>query len=206
MKRAGFTILEIMVTIMVLGVLVALSLTGYQGYRNRTAMLVDETNQKVILAAAKLYAYDNRFLPGNLSQLKPEHWERAYALVTRGKRPYTLWAFLLEQVGLEKVAEAQTLLDHPRQYLGPNALKTLTCPSDPTPPPTGKSYELTQGVTGAAGQPLSWFLNVANASRPVIIECGDDGVTLDLRHQGRSVAIQAGGTVDRNYSGTTGNP
>lgn len=210
-RWSAFTLLELMVTIVVISVLVSMAMVGYSGYRDRTAMLVDETNQKVILAAAKLYAYDNRFLPGNLSQLQPEHLERAYAMVTEGKQPYTLWAFLLEHAGLEEVAEAQTLLDPPTpiNYLGANPLKVLTCPLDTTPPGLGqagpRSYDMTQGANGAAGKPLSWLLDPLNGDRNVIIET-DDGTTQALRHKRgtQGVAITTVGVLRRHGPNTGG--
>lgn len=205
-RRAAFTLLELMVAVLVISVLVSMAMVGYSGYRDHTAMLVDETNQKVILAAAKLYAYDNRFLPGNLSQLHREHLERAYAMVTEGRQPYTFWAFL----GLEEVAEARTLLEHPAGYLGSNPLKVLTCPIDASPPGSGagaRSYDMTQGANGAAGKPLSWLLDPLNGDRDVIIET-DDGTTQTFRHKRgtQSVAITTAGVLRRRGSGGTNLP
>lgn len=206
----AFTLLELMVTVLVISVLVSMAMVGYSGYRDRTAMLVDETNQKVILAAAKLYAYDNRFLPGNLSELQPEHLERAYAMLTEGKQPYTLWAFLLEHAGLEEVAEARTLLTHPAGYLGHNPLKVLTCPIDATPPGSGtgaRSYDMSQGANGAAGKPLNWLLDPLNGDRNVIIET-DDGAVQSFRHKRgtQSVAITTTGILRRQGRGGSNIP
>ena len=151
--RAGFTMMELMIAAVVLLILASVAVAGYQGYRDRAAMLVDETNQRVLAAAVKLYAYDNNALPASLSQLEPRHLDRAFALVTEGKRPYTLFAYLQECVGMG-VAEASAL---PARYYNNNP-KTLVCPTDPAPP----SYEI---VAAWRGRPLSDFLNADGSQR-----------------------------------------
>ena len=155
--RAGFTMMELMIAAVVLLILSSVALAGYQGYRDRAAMLVDETNQKVLAAAVKLYAYDNNALPASLSQLQPQHLERAFAMVTEGKRPYTLFAYLKEWAGMG-VAEAAAL---PSRYYDNNP-KVLACPMDTTPP----SYEITLAWRG---RPLSDLLN-ADKSQHLIQE------------------------------------
>lgn len=131
--RAGFSMMEIMIAAVVLVILCSVAVAGYQGYRDRAAMLVDETNQKVLAAAIKLYAYDNNALPASLSELRPRHLERAFAQVTEGKRPYNFFAYLKERVGMP-VAEAQVL---PARYYNNNPA-VLACPLDSNPP----SYDI----------------------------------------------------------------
>lgn len=124
-KRSGFSMMELMIGAVVLAVLMSVAVAGYRGYRDRAAMLVDETNQKVLAAALRLFAYDNNALPASLSELRPDHLERAFVLVTDGKRPYTVLAFLKEWAGMG-IAEAAPL--PPRYYN--NDPKVLVCPSD----------------------------------------------------------------------------
>jgi len=163
---------------------------------------VDETNQKVLLAAVKLYAYDTNALPGSLSQLRGDHLERAYALVTEGKRPYTFLAFLEEQLGLLDIAEAAPL---PGRYLGDNPLRVLTCPVDRHKPekfpnPAKHSYGITKG---AVNKPLSWLLDPANDDEAIIVESDTDPAKkFALRHEGKRtfVKISAGGVTKRDKS------
>ena len=196
--QKAFTVLELMVTVVIITIIVSLSSVGYARYKDRAAMLVDETNEKVLMAAVKLYAYDNNALPGSLSQLRDGDLERAYALVTEGKRPYTLLAFAQENLGLFDIAEAVPL---PSRYLGDNPQKILTCPVDSTPPSAGGvSYALHQN---AANKPLSWLLNSANAGRTCIGE-SDVAVASDAdfvrRHDGGRTLIRTsvGGVVKRD--------
>jgi len=206
----AFTIVELMVAVVILTIIVSISSVGYAGYRDKAAMLVDETNQKVLLAAVKLFAYDTNALPGSLSQLRSRDVERAYAQVTDGKRPYTFLAFLQEQVGLFDIAEAVPL---PKEYFGAGQLteaqrwKLLTCPVDDTPPSKGgHSYGLTGGPPegpGAANKPLSWLLNPANAGLTVIVESDIPNPILNTdfirRHEGGRTFVQvsADGIVER---------
>ncbi len=192
----AFTIIELMVAVVILTIIVSISSIGYAQYRDKAAMLVDETNQKVLLAAVKLYAYDTNALPGSLSQLRSRDIERAYAQVTDGKKPYTLLAFLQEQVGLFDIAEAAPL----DKYLGGTLQqreKILTCPLD-EPADRGKSYGFPDGV---AGRSLSWLLASGNASTTLITEVrGLNGTAFRHRQEGRlvGVTISVGGSPGRS--------
>jgi len=176
-KPKAFTMLELIVCAVVVVILGSVAMVGYQGYRDRVNMMVDETNQKVLQAAVKLFAYDTGALPGSLTELKPQHLHRAYAMVTTGKKPYTALAFLKETGAMllgESEVFAQTHL--PPRYYNQN-LETITCPNDPTPPtgfdagtgqPTGgTSYEINAAFSEA---PLVVLLNPANAGAVLIFE------------------------------------
>ena len=181
-SRRGFTLIELVVAVLIMLALVSFSVAGYQRYRDRAAMLVDETNQKVLQAAVKLYAYDTNALPGSLSELRGSDLRRAYAQVTGGKRPYTLTAFLAEQLGLFDVAEAVPL---PGRYYN-NDINTLTCPGDPTPPSEGGvSYAL---ASGWERRPLSALLDPKNQDDPLIVES-------DEKTNGRVVFRHGRGTL-----------
>lgn len=192
-KAKAFTLMELMVGVVILTIIVSISSVGYRRYQDRAAMLVDETNQKVLLAAVKLYAYDNNALPGSLSRLQERHLNRAYAMVTEGKKPYTVLAFLKEQVSFTGIAEAiepQPSGTHlPDRYFGETAgdkWKMLTCPMDASKPsaatPSNHSYAI---HANASGRPLSWLLNPANANQPIIGESDSATTsTFTRRHNG----------------------
>ena len=210
-RKRAFSIMELMVAVTILTVVASVASVGYTQYRDRAAMLVDETNQKVLLAAVKLYAYDTNALPGSLSQLRPRDVERAYAQVTDGKRPYTLLAFLQEQLGLFDIAEATMSSSLPESYFGNGITqaqrwKLLTCPMDGTPisgsHPSWASYGL---HADAAGKPLSWLLDPGNANlsgwQNCIVESDIANPTdndFAYRHRGGHtfVSASAGGTVE----------
>lgn len=210
MKRKAFTLLELLVWVVIASVIAAFSMAGYQGYRDRANMLVDETNQQVLYAAVKLYAYDNNALPGSLSDLPISDMRRAYALVSEGKRPYNLLAYLgaqWRQLWGQRTAWAQFL---PARYYN-RELTTITCPSDDTPPTGfdvdgrpvgGTSYEINAALAHAT---LAEFLNPANAGIVLIFESdatSADGAEVDnevFRHGRGKVAVRtaANGEVSR---------
>ena len=197
-RNRAFTVIELMVSVTILTIIVAAASVGYSQYRDKAAMLVDETNQKVLLAAVKLYAYDTNALPGSLSELQPEHVNRAYAQVTNGKKPYTFLAFLKDQVGLFDIAEAM-----PDKYIGGGSLteeqrwKILTCPSDPTPPSAGgHSYGIHRDFVNAdgTGKLLSWLLDPAHAGWTCIAEsdiANPTDVDFARRHEGGHTYVRA---------------
>ncbi len=200
MSRRAFTVLEMMVAVMIITILVSMATLGYQGYRDRAAMLVDETNQKILQAAVKLYAYDNNALPASLSELRPGDVQRAYALVTNGKERYTLLAHLKEFVR-GGVAHAQVL--GARYYN--NDAKVLDCLSDPTPHSRGGvSYTIAPFWRDAANRTLRVLLNPANADQELLIEADAANATAPVFRHGRgriSVEVCAGGTVRRRRRG-----
>lgn len=205
--------MELMIAVIVLGVLASVALVGYQGYRDRAAMLVDETNQKVLQAAVKLYAYDHNALPASLSNLRPRDFRRAYALVVEGRKPYTLWAYFQENVGVT-TAEAHVGAPgrlHPEYYQ--NNANITRCPSDTN---GGVSYQISTAFSGA---PLSTLLDPANAGATLIFESDTGGNGADpstaavSRHEGgrTSVITTVGGIRKRlrttsSGGGNGGNP
>ena len=201
-SRYGFTLLELLVTSMILSILVSVGMAMYGRYRASAAMLVDETNQKVLLAAAKLYAYDNNALPGNLSELRSQDLERAYAMVSEGKRPYTFLAFLQEMIGSMDVAEALTIDKYLPTGTTQQIQKIKTCPMDPTPPSAGgNSY----GISAtAANKSLSWLLDPNNATAAIIVETDNLTTVVYTRHQGVCVVTSASGVIRRCTTSSSG--
>lgn len=195
----GFTALELMVAVLITGVLAAVAIASYQGYRDRAAMLVDETNQRVLQAAVKLYAYDHNALPASLSQLRSTDLRRAYALVATGKEPLTFLVYLRECVGL-KSAFAHTVPPGLPGPLHPNLYqdnpRILVCLSDQN---GGVSYQINAAFSGRT---LAVLLNPDNSREVLIFESDEAGTgngaalaTREFRHQRgtRSVETTVGG-------------
>lgn len=196
-RRKGFTVMELLLAVMIVTIVVAMASAGYTRYRDKAAMLVDETNLKVLAAAVKLYAYDHNALPGNLGELRPRDLERAYAQVFEGKRSYTFLAFLEENLGLLDIAEAVPPA-LPDRYLGENPARVRICPVDRTA--EGRSYGL---HANAANRPLSWLLDPANAAVTIVGESDAENPTdsdFVRRHEGGKtfVGASAAGVVTRD--------
>jgi type II secretory pathway pseudopilin PulG len=202
----GFTSLELMVVILIAAILAAVAMTSYQGYRDRAAMLVDETNQRILQAAVKLYAYDHNALPASLSQLRSSDLRRAYALVTLGKEPLTFLAHLREKVGL-KSAFAHTGAPGPlHSDLYQNNGRILVCPGDRN---GGVSYQINSAFAGAS---LATLLLPANGGSVLIFESDTAGNGADLstrvsRHGGGTLSVETtvGGERRRYRHSNEGN-
>ena len=192
-KSRGISVIEVIFAVVVLTIVISLAIAGYDRYQDRTAMLVDDTNQKVLQAAVKLYAYDTNALPGSLSELRPMDLQRAVASVTQGKRPFTLLAYLQEQLGMLDIAEAVPPL--PGKYYN-NDINILTCPMDPTPPSEGGvSYIL---AAGWEGRPLSVLLDPRNGDETLIVEADDNvGKQVVFRHGEGTLTVETSVKGDR---------
>ena len=199
-KRKAFSMMELMVTVVVLTIIASIAIFSYQGYQDRAAMLRDETNQKIWYTAVQMDAASTGTIAGSLSELSPEVLDRAYALVINEKsRPYTLLAYLDEQWRQwwgSPVAESSTYV--PSNYYSRD-VNVLRCPSDKrrnlatsfnaSGRPNGPiSYAISSGEDGAAGKPYAWFKNSINADKDLIIE-SDDGITAVYRHHHGNTAV-----------------
>ncbi|MBI3318448.1 MAG: hypothetical protein HYZ90_04775 [Candidatus Omnitrophica bacterium] len=197
MPKAAFTVLELLISVVVIAVIASVAVLGYEEYKDRTVMLIEGANEKRIAVLLKIHTTDTGTVAGSLSEIPREHFERATALQTEGKRPYTVWAHLQQkwrEFREGSVAFAQ-LNDFLPSELYQRDLSVITCPRDKTPP-TGfdasgrpipsASYEI---APEAAGQPLSWLLDPANAGARLIIEA-DDGGLEEYRHLWSSAAVE----------------
>ncbi len=74
MRKRAFTLVELLVVVVIIGILATLAEAKWQGYRDRADMLVDETNQKTILLGMELFADDNGGeLPESVGELYPRY-------------------------------------------------------------------------------------------------------------------------------------
>lgn len=197
-ERKAFSMMELMVTVVILTIIASVAIFSYQGYQDRAAMLRDEVNQKIWHTAIQMDAASTGTIAGSLSKLSPEVLDRACALViNEGSRPYTPLAYLDEQWRIwwgSPVAESSTYV--PSSYYNRD-INVLKCPSDErrdlatgfdaSGRPNGPiSYAILSGADGAAGKPYSWFKDPANADRDLIIESDDGAITAYRHHRGKT--------------------
>ncbi len=187
--------MELMVASVVLAIIASLAVVGYGGYRDRVAMMVDETNQEVLAAALKLYAYDNNSLPGSLAEIETRCIDRAYAAVTEGREPYTFFVYLEEKLGVKSaMAEPPMQLSPyslpPRYY--DNRRDILLCPLD-----AGRGLQTSYAIgQDALSLSISQLLSPHYAHAVVIEEIepkhhGETRVvtTIEGKHQRRTGSI-----------------
>ena len=130
MKR-GFTLVEILVIILVVGILATFAFAGYHNLINNSKAEVCKTNLITLLTAVDTYGFENNQIPLTLSQLKKEHLEKAWAKVLQKKNPWKIkLAYFLVDLETKGLAYAQTSILE--RYTG--GTKYLICPADETPP------------------------------------------------------------------------
>ena len=200
-QKPGFSMIELLIVVVIVSIVAGASIVGYRRYKERVDEMSDQTNQLILQTAVKVFATDTGSVAGALSELRDTDIQRAYAMVTEGKKSYTLLAHVKEmwrELGGNSIAEAQTFLP-PRYYN--NNLAILICPRDLTCPTgfdpiTGRplggiSYEITGPFRG---KPLSFLLDPANAAIPIIYEADStDGMEV-YRHERGRAAVRADAT------------
>ena len=153
-QRKSFTLIEIMLTIVVISVLASVSIVSYRGVYEKAQEITCEANLEILNTAVELYGIDRDQLPAYLSEVWPKYREEAIALFIerheRDKTPYMLALnsvrWVMDNVQMSK-AYAQTVSP---KYYG-NDASVLDCPKDSTPRSMGGSnysYGLNSRVAG----------------------------------------------------------
>ena len=83
--RKNFTLIEIMMVIVIVGIIVTFSIPGYHNLVERSRDKVCELNQGVLFKAIVTYGLENDILPASLGQLENRHIEKAVAEVFKEK-------------------------------------------------------------------------------------------------------------------------
>lgn len=147
-KNLGFTIVELLVVITIIGILMALILPAVNAVRIQARTTECISNQKQIATAIQTYDAANSYLPASRSQAPP----------VRGRPSNIIYGWVhpvLKNLGRGDI------YDQVRDgtFAGPVYIKLLVCPADP--PPTLQSSPLSYVVNGglpndpsaAAGEP-----------------------------------------------------
>ena len=132
MKRKAFTLLEIIFTLIIMGIIATIAFPTYQNFVEDAHARVCETNLKALKTALDIYAIEHDTMPGALGALPQEYINKAYAQVMQ--RP-DAWKTKLAYAFLE-------WRERGLAYADPNFLYTLTrgniglitCPSASSPP------------------------------------------------------------------------
>ena len=144
-KRAGFTLIEILIAITILSILIALGLMSYSRAIARSKATGCEVNLKVLKNSLDNYASEYDVFPSSLAQLEPKHINKAYAEVIIAKEDLlTKLGYFIIRIKEGNRVYAQSSL---WKELGLEE-KDFTCPADKTPPPEGISYGLNEYLAG----------------------------------------------------------
>ncbi len=85
MKKKAFTPIEILITVIIISILATLGFPAYQNAVEASKEKTCSANLEVLQTAVEIYTREHNTVPGSLSELKPEHIEKAFAKVMQGK-------------------------------------------------------------------------------------------------------------------------
>lgn len=85
MKKKAFTIMEILIVVVIIGILATLGLPTYQNVIEDSKAKVCETNLEALNTSLEIYAMEHDVMPGDLSELSPEHIQKAYTRILQEK-------------------------------------------------------------------------------------------------------------------------
>jgi prepilin-type N-terminal cleavage/methylation domain-containing protein len=150
MENKSFTLLELIIVIIVMGILATLAIPGYQRTVEDAKSKVCETNLKALDAALDIYAMEHDRMPASLSELPLEYIKNAYVKIIRAKDAWKI------KLAYAFVGWDQSLKDSARAYAGflldkiaKGDMTLITCPKAPL---GGNSYGLNAQLSGIENQ------------------------------------------------------
>ena len=78
-KKHGFTLIEIIITVVVLSILSAVGAISWDAMVDKTRQDICAQNQTILVGAIKFYIYDNQAAPTSLSSIYPKYTDFALA-------------------------------------------------------------------------------------------------------------------------------
>jgi prepilin-type N-terminal cleavage/methylation domain-containing protein len=196
MQRKGFSILEIMVALVIVGVLATIGFPMYRGMVEDGKAKLCETNLRALKSALDVYVVEHNVVPGALSMVPREDIDSAYARLEQGKGGWKVrlasWIVAADESAM---AYADFLQD-----LAAGNLKILSCPANKA---GGTSYGVFEGIKGLTADSYKALpaetIVLGDCSSPTFKSAGE----LDRRHiqpqiiksKLYALAITAGGKV-----------
>jgi len=164
-----FILRALLIAVVIGGVLAGIALPVYRNSIEKSKAKVCETNLKMLQAAIEIYGLDKGVLPASLTQLEPGDFQKAWAQIFKKENQWLIkLAYLLIDFDNRGLAYAQEGFFN--RYLTGN-FGYITCPSDPTPPPTGISYGLNERLAHGLKYEEYRRLKDAGETLPVIADC-----------------------------------
>lgn len=178
--KKGFTLIEIIITVIILGVIVTFAIPGYRNLVENSKAKVCELNLKVLLGAVDAYAVENDVLPASLGGLSNEHLNRAWAKVFEAENSWRIkLTYFFVDFNQRGLAYAQSAWLE--RYVGD--IKYFTCPADTTPPPEGYSYGINSSLINMT---FSQYRSLPSATTVVVADSNESTFTassVDKRHK-----------------------
>lgn len=202
MKRRAFTLIEVLITVLILSILSSVSLVVWNSMVDKTRQEICQQNELILLEALKFYVYDNEAVPTSLSKLVPEYTDFAIASLKKD-RPYVL--------AMRKICLALLSLDEGRKawakpsfkdYLGMSK-DVLHCPAKKG---EGISYGfnaslLLNSIGGTSASKVKIYEYMVENDAPIICDC-DASTFYVMGGKITGAAFRHGGTLVSGIANT----
>jgi len=142
MKRRAFSIMEMLFTLIIMGIITTIAIPTYQSFIETSDARVCETNLRALKTALDIYAMDHDTMPGALGAIPQEYIDKAYAQVMqrpdawKTKLAYSILEW--NERGLAYAAEIPNFL----YALAKGNIRLITCPKAPNPPQLGPNNSI----------------------------------------------------------------
>jgi prepilin-type N-terminal cleavage/methylation domain-containing protein len=168
MKYKAFTLMEIMVALAIVLILATLGIPTFKNVYENANAKVCETKLLTIQTGYDIYKMEHDAMPGSLSEIPYEYFNRAYAKIMQGKDSWKIkLAYFITDWKERGLAYAEPFLSK----LVKGQRNLLICPSDKREQANKISYCINKKIKG---------LNAEDADRaiegePLVVDCnGDD--------------------------------
>ena len=212
-RRAGFTLIEIIIAVVVLSILSAIGAISWDAMVDKTRQDICEQNQTILVGAIKFYIYDNQAAPTSLSSIYPKYTDFALAKIKKD-HPVVYAKRAISLAMLRAIQPKDAVAANISPYLGMQT-SVLHCPEDSN---GGISYGLHEVFNGITGVSAKNMFELCRENNEVIIADSDSAFISGpnnctgrhgstLLHPSRQIVIftTAAGTGN-SASSTTGSP
>ena len=212
-RRAGFTLIEIIIAVVVLSILSAIGAISWDAMVDKTRQDICEQNQTILVGALKFYIYDNQAAPTSLSSIYPKYTDFALAKMKKDHPVvYAKRAISLAMLRASQPKNAVAADISP--YLGMQT-SVLHCPEDNNGLPSYGLHNVFDGIQGASA--INMF-KLCRDNNVIIVADSDSAFFSDTsecvgRHgsttlnPSRSIVVYATAAGTSGYaSGTVNSP
>ncbi|MFA5090714.1 MAG: prepilin-type N-terminal cleavage/methylation domain-containing protein [Candidatus Omnitrophota bacterium] len=133
MRKTSFTLMEIMVVLIVVGILATVSISSYRNFVEDSKAKICRANMETLVTALDVYALEHDIMPASLSQLPQQYIDKAYAQVMRKQG----WGIKLARLVADWDESGLAYADSFLRALAKGNIQLITCPKDSTPPAAG---------------------------------------------------------------------
>ncbi len=186
--KKSFTLIEMMITVVVIGVLATVATVGYNQFLEMARQRVCETNLTILNMAIKAYATRNDAFPATLSELEPADVSWAYAKVIKnnGLLAKVSYAFVQLNSPKEAYAAGYSEVVHLSHLMDPAIMrrygvdpKVFKCPGDSSGRPSsyGIRSELIDIAPVLHSSWRAWSRDPLNRPKSLIGDCDNPTFT-----------------------------